>query len=169
MSNLTSTVRQLILPIIFAALAGIVVAFLAVGWNPADFVKILNQGKAKITGVLPAKKDQPLDFVAVYMENGKVYFGKIKDADSDEPKLTDVFLLNVKISEEPKRGSSEPEGKEATVEKPQLQTDFELVRLTDQFQAPTDQLVLTRDKILFWEPLRADSKVVEAIKKYKQQ
>ena len=86
------------------------------------------------------------------MENSKVYFGKMEGADSDEPKLTDVFTLNVNTTQA--EGSDTP------------QTDFELVKMTDQFQSPTDLLVLSRNKILYWEPLKDDSRVVEAIGKY---
>ena len=78
----------------------------------------------------------------------------MEGADSDEPKLTDVFTLNV--------STSQAEGSDTA------QTDFELVKMTDQFQSPTDLLVLSRNKILYWEPLKSDSRVVEAIKKYKE-
>ena len=92
----------------------------------------------------------------------------MEDADSDEPRLTDVFSLNVTIAEDRNRPAAESGDEGATVEQPAPQTDFELIKLTDQFQAPTDLLVLSRNKILFWEPLKSDSRVVEAIKKYKE-
>lgn len=153
MTNLTSTIRQLIVPVLFAAVAGVAVALLVGG---VDIKGIGDKYKGWTFG---GPKVQPLDtksdYVAVYMENSKVYFGKMEGADSDEPKLTDVFTLNVNTSQG--EGSDTP------------QTDFELVKMTDQFQSPTDLLVLSRNKILFWEPLKSDSRVVEAIKKYKAQ
>ena len=156
--SLTSTVRQLIVPVLFAAIAGVAVALLVggvdikgIGSKIGKSVSGLNKG-----WTFGGPKVQPLesksDYVAVYMENSKVYFGKMEGADSDEPKLTDVFTLNV--------NTSQAEGSDAP------QTDFELVKMTDQFQSPTDLLVLSRNKILYWEPLKDDSRVVEAIGKY---
>lgn len=157
MHNLTSTLRQLIVPVLFAAIAGVAVAFLVGG---VDIKGIGDRIGKSVFGFFnrfkPSQLSQPSvsDYVAVYMENSKVYFGKMEGADSDEPKLTDVFTLNVNTSQG--EGSDTP------------QTDFELVKMTDQFQSPTDLLVLSRNKILYWEPLKSDSRVVEAIKKYKE-
>lgn len=160
MHNLTSTIRQLIVPVLFAAVAGVAVALLVGG---VDIKGIGDRIGKSVSGLVnrlkPSQSSQPSkpsasDFVAIYMENGKIYFGKMQDSDSDEPRLTDVFTLNV--------NSSQTQGQDAA------QADFELVKLTDQFQSPTDLLVLSRNKILFWEPLKADSRVVAAIEKYKE-
>ena len=161
MLNLNSTIRQLIVPILFAAVAGVAVALLVGG---VDIKGIGDKIGKSVSGIFnlfnlsnlskPSNSSAPSssDYVAVYMENSKVYFGKMEGADSDEPKLTDVFTLNV--------NTSQAEGSDAP------QTDFELVKMTDQFQSPTDLLVLSRNKILYWEPLKDDSRVVEAIGKY---
>lgn len=160
MSNLTSTIRQLIVPVLFAAVAGVAVALLVGGVDIKGIGgKIGKSSSGFFNRFNPSQPSQPSkpsasDYVAVYMENGKVYFGKMEGSDTDEPRLTDVFTLNVT--------SGQDQGKNAP------QTDFELIKLTDQFQAPTDLLVLSRNKILFWEPLKSDSRVVEAIKKYKE-
>ncbi|MEK9171154.1 MAG: hypothetical protein AAB823_00420 [Patescibacteria group bacterium] len=165
MHNLTSTLRQLIVPVLFAAVAGVVVALLVGGVDIKGIGSKIGKSVSGISNIF--KRPNPSnssnssnssfsssDYVAVYMENSKVYFGKMEGADSDEPKLTDVFTLNV--------STSQAEGSDTA------QTDFELVKMTDQFQSPTDLLVLSRNKILYWEPLKSDSRVVEAIKKYKE-
>jgi len=161
MSNLSSTIRQLIAPVLFAAIAGVIVALLVGGVDIKVIGTKISQSVSGVTKLFnkglnsgPSRVESSKDYVAVYMENGKVYFGKMEYSDTDEPRLTDVFTLNVTINQN--------QGKDAP------QTDFELVKLTDQFQAPTDLLVLSRNKILFWEPLNPDSRVVEAIKKYKE-
>lgn len=160
MHNLTSTLRQLIVPVLFAAIAGVAVALLVGGVDIKGIGDRIGKSASGLNKgwTFGGPKVQPLefksDYVAVYMENSKVYFGKMEGADSDEPKLTDVFTLNVNTSQG--EGSDTP------------QTDFELVKMTDQFQSPTDLLVLSRNKILFWEPLKSDSRVVEAIEKYKE-
>ena len=148
-------ILQLIVPILFAAVAGVAVALLVGGVDIKGIGDKISKSVFNKGWTFGSPKVQPLesksDYVAVYMENGKVYFGKMQDSDTDEPRLTDVFTLNVTTSQD--------QGKTP-------QTDFELVKLTDQFQAPTDLLVLSRNKILFWEPLKSDSRVVEAIRKY---
>lgn len=162
MHNLTSTIRQLIVPVLFAAVAGVAVALLVGGVDIKGIGDKIGKSVSGISNLSnPFSHSNPSnlsasssDYVAIYMENGKVYFGKMQDSDSDEPRLTDVFTLNVTIGQD--RGENPP------------QTDFELVKLTDQFQAPTDLLVLSRNKILFWEPLKSDSRVVAAIEKYKE-
>lgn len=157
MNHYKNIIRQLIVPILFAAIAGVAVALLVGG---VDIKGIGSKVTKSISGLSnPFSHSNPSNpsassssnYVAVYMENGKVYFGKMQDSDSDEPRLTDVFTLNVTAGQD------------------QAAAEFELVKLTDQFQAPTDLLVLSRNKILFWEPLKSDSRVVEAINKYKQQ
>lgn len=159
MSNLTSTLRQLIVPVIFAAIAGVAVALLVGGVDIKGIGSKIGKSVSGISSLFNRSKPSnpsasSSDYVAVYMENSKVYFGKMEAADSDEPKLTDVFTLNV--------STTQGQGNE------NAQTDFELVKMTDQFQAPTDLLVLSGNKILYWEPLKADSRVVEAIRKYKE-
>lgn len=162
MSNLTSTLRQLIVPILFAAIAGVAVALLVGGVDIKGIGSKIGKsfsGLSNLSNLFnrsnhSSNSVSSSDYVAVYMENGKVYFGKMQNSDTDEPRLTDVFTLNVTAGQDKSKNAP--------------QTDFELVKLTDQFQAPTDLLVLSRNKILFWEPLKSDSRVVEAIKKYKE-
>ncbi|MBI5356703.1 hypothetical protein HZB78_03765 [Candidatus Collierbacteria bacterium] len=151
---------QLILPVLFAAIAGVAVALLVGGVDVKGIGEKIGKSVSGLSNLSSlfnlsnhstASSPSSSDFVAIYMENGKVYFGKMQNSDSDEPRLTDVFTLNVNA------------GQDAA------QAEFELVKLTDQFQAPTDLLVLSRNKILFWEPLKSDSRVAEAIGKYKSQ
>jgi hypothetical protein len=152
------------MPVLFAAVAGVAVALLVGGVDIKGIGSKIGKSVFGLSNLFnlfnlskPSNSSAPSssDYVAVYMENNKVYFGKMEAADSDEPKLTDVFTLNV--------STSQAEGSDAP------QTDFELVKMTNQFQAPTDLLILSRNKILYWEPLKDDSRVVEAIKKYKGQ
>jgi hypothetical protein len=165
MNNLSSTIRQLIVPVLFAAVAGVAVALLVGGVDIKGIGSKIGKSISGLSNLFSLSNHSnpsspsasSSDYVAIYMENGKVYFGKMQDSDSDEPRLTDVFTLNVTAGQD----QAPPTGGQASAE-------FELVKLTDQFQAPTDLLVLSRNKILFWEPLKSDSRVVEAIKKYKE-
>lgn len=135
------------------------------------FLKVENLTKlwVKTTGSV----ESPTGYVAVYLDNGKVYFGKISEPESAESVLSDVFYLSVSgpgeqsssLAEKQKTSSSKPGEEQATVVTTP-QAEFQLVRITDQFQAPTDRLTISRDHILYWEELAQDSKVVQAITKF---
>lgn len=126
-----------------------------------------------IARFLPGKtalSQSPKGYVAVYLSNGKVYFGKIEHPDSTEPIMTDVFFLNAKTqTPQPVLGDSAKKDSKKDIQARTAalsQTEFQLVRMTDQFQAPVDRLTVSRDHILYWEELADDSKVVQAIAKY---
>lgn len=162
------TFRLLVLPVVFLVVGGAVVG---IGGSFIDVSAIASWVKTK-TGSLPpwfgGDGIGESDYVAVYLSGGKVYFGKVRNVRSETPSLTDVFFLSVS-QQSPSTAAESPEDAEgATVEPPQ-QLDYELVKLTDQLQKPSDKLILSRDQILFWEPLREDSKVVQAIEKYHKQ
>lgn len=156
-------IRQLIMPVI-AVLVAILVVLVMIGWLSVGDLTKPNQAIGKVVekikqlgssdnSILTSQSDNyEGKFVAVYLENGRVYFGKLEKANATEPALTDVYYLSVASSEDAAKTG-----------------EFQLIKFTDQFQAPTDRLEITRDSILFWEPLRDDSRVIEAVNKYKEQ
>lgn len=162
------TFRSLVLPVVFLVVGGAVVG---IGGRFVHLSAIASWVKTQAGSLLPwleGEASEESDYVAVYLAGGKVYFGKIRNVRSETPSLTDVFFLSVS-PQRPSTAVESPEDAEgATVEPPQ-ELDYELVKLTDQLQKPSDQLILSRDQILFWEPLRPDSKVVQAIEKYHKQ
>lgn len=162
------TLRSFVLPIAFLVVGG---AAVGIGGRFIDMSSAASWVKTQTGSLLPwfgGDGTGKSDYVAVYLAGGKVYFGKFRNVRSDTPSLTDVFFLSVS-QQRPSTAAESPDDAEgATVEPPQ-DLDYELVKLTDQLQKPSDQLILSRDQILFWEPLREDSRVVEAIKKYHEQ
>lgn len=156
--------------VLIVAIAGASVAWLT-GAIPQSITAPISSA---VTRYLPAGFSRgfadPQGYVAVYLKNGKVYFGKLRNSASPEPALTDVFFLNItSIKEEEPEKEPDSNNAPATVERANIQTDYELVKMTDQLQGSEDRLVLSRDSILFFEPLRDDSRVVEAIAKYESQ
>ncbi|OGZ52642.1 MAG: hypothetical protein A3B25_00400 [Candidatus Ryanbacteria bacterium RIFCSPLOWO2_01_FULL_48_26] len=97
----------------------------------------------------PASKWQ-----AVFLSNNQVYFGHLKDYTKTNVALTDIFYLRVTESLQP--GSLS-------------QPSPELVKLGGELHGPEDAMYIPKDKILFWENLRADSPVVRAIASSTQQ
>lgn len=94
-------------------------------------------------------------YQAVFFENGQVYFGKLSTSGS-WLKLSDIYYLqanttSLQQSQAVKNDSS----------------NIQLVKLGSELHGPADYMYITRDKVLFWENLKDDSRVVDAINKYK--
>lgn len=99
-------------------------------------------------------------YQAVFFENGQIYFGKLQSVNSDYMKLTDIFYLQ---SQQP------TEEKDAT--NPQKtsssQTNVQLIKLGDEIHGPEDEMVISKDQVLFYENLKPDGKVAQSIEKFK--
>ena len=91
-----------------------------------------------------------MDYQAVFLDNDQVYFGKIRNAKSTYVTLTDVYYF----------GPSTRSGQEEN-------DDVVLVKLGSEVHGPTDEMKILRDHILFIETLADDSRVVRAIREYK--
>ncbi len=94
-------------------------------------------------------------YYAVFLDNGQVYFGKIKKENSRYLVLTNIFYLK----------SSKP-----VLSQEELQTDAgtALVKLGNELHGPEDWMDVNRAKILFVEKLKADSSVAKAIEQYQK-
>ncbi len=92
-------------------------------------------------------------YQAVFLTNGQVYFGKLESAHGWLV-LNDIYYLQ----------ASESLQQTAT---PTDNKNVQLVKLGTELHGPEDAMFIERDKVLFWENLKEDSKVVEAIKKDK--
>ena len=82
---------------------------------------------------------------AVFLSNGQVYFGTLTEPKAQYVMLTGVYYFG--------RTDSEAAA-----------DDLALVKLGSEVHGPADILKINRDHILFIEELRADSRVVEAMK-----
>jgi hypothetical protein len=94
-------------------------------------------------------------FQAVFMTNGQVYFGHLSNLDGGYAKLTNIYYLQVQQAVQP-----------AVEKKDTDQPQVSLTKLGKELHGPTDEMHISRDQILFWENLKDDSTVVDAIKKY---
>lgn len=134
-------------------------------------------GEAKTTAPAVAS-----GYVAVFLSNKQVYFGKLNDAESAFPTLTDVFYLRVTQTLAPGQAGSAQDvsvvknGKDAKDKTAtpaaavgqQLKNQLTLIKLGAEIHGPTDSIRINRDQILFVETLKDDSKVVKAINDYRQ-
>ncbi len=96
------------------------------------------------------KKDQ---YQAVFLSNGQVYFGKIKNADSTTVTMSDIYYLQQAV-----QGTKD----DKTADKEQAQ--MSLTKLGNEIHGPEDTMYIQKDQVLFWENLKTDSQVVKSIK-----
>lgn len=94
-------------------------------------------------------------YSAIFLTNNQVYFGKLSDANSQYPKLTEVYYLRVERPLQP------PPATESA------QPDVQLVKLGNELHGPVDEIRFNREQILYIEDLKDDSRIVQAIREFK--
>lgn len=104
---------------------------------------------------------QPSGYQAVFLTNGQVYFGKIANAESTYVTLTDIYYLQV--IQPPLQGQQEA-GQQAPAQQPQPQ--ISLVKLGNELHGPVDEMKINRDHIMFYENLKENGQVVQAIRQF---
>ncbi len=87
---------------------------------------------------------------AVFLTNGQVYFGHLTNANSQYPVLKDIYYLQVQQSLQPAKDQNQ-------------QPQVSLVKLGNELHGPQDEMRINRDQILFYEDMKDDSKVNQAI------
>lgn len=95
---------------------------------------------------LPINKDE---WQAVFLTNNQVYFGKLSSFDKSYLKLTKVYYLQ----------SDQSISKETA--------DLNLIKLGAEIHGPEDMMYISKSQVLFWENLKADSRIVKIISDYK--
>ena len=107
-----------------------------------------NNGSKGESKYITAKQYQ-----AVFLNNGQVYFGKIKSMDSKIVILDDVFYIEAQNATNTTAASN----------------NYTLRKLgTSELHSPEDRMVISRDQVTFWENIKDTGRVVTAIKQYKQ-
>jgi hypothetical protein len=100
---------------------------------------------------------------AVFLTNGQVYFGKVKDVTSQYVDLQDIYYLN--SQQQPSTSNNSTNNSQNN----QQSTTFSLVKLGCELHGPIDQMIINREQVSFWENLQEKGKVADAIKKWKAQ
>ncbi len=113
---------------------------------------LLYFGKDKESGYIDESKYQ-----AVFLTNGQVYFGTVAQVNDHFVDLQNIYYLN---------SQQQPDSKDKNA---QQQTSFSLVKLGCELHGPTDQMIINRDQVSFWENLKSDGKVAKAIQQFKDQ
>jgi hypothetical protein len=95
-------------------------------------------------------------YQAVFLTNGQVYFGQVKDFTKSYVNLQDIYYLNSQDQ------TTQSENKDQSAA-------FSLVKLGCELHGPTDQMIINREQVSFWENLKTDGKVAQAIKQWQGQ
>lgn len=101
---------------------------------------------------------KPNQYQAVFLTNGQVYFGKIRAINSGYVNLTNIYYLQAQQAVQPQASGSIP----------QNQPNLSLVKLGNEIHGPEDSMYIERSQVLFWENLKTDGKVAQAIDAYQK-
>jgi hypothetical protein len=100
-------------------------------------------------------------YQAVFFTNGQVYFGKLQAFNNEYMKLTNIYYLQ-----------SQESTTDADSKNPQAtssdQNGVQLIKLGSEIHGPEDEMIISKDQMLFYENLKSDSKVSQSIDKYKK-
>ena len=107
-------------------------------------------------GLMKGKDAATGEYQAVFLTNGQVYFGKLSGENGQWATLKDIYYLQVQQQVQPKDSTDQAAADQGLT----------LVKLGNELHGPVDSMSINRDQILFWEDIKSDGKVVEAIKKY---
>lgn len=96
-------------------------------------------------------------YQAVFLDSadGQVYFGKLSVHNRNLYQLTDIYYVRVEQALQPDTNSGQ-----------QSQANISLAKLGNELHGPEDVMFISRDKVLFWENLKDDGQVVQAITEY---
>lgn len=147
-SGLTAVVATLIVGVTLTAIG--VIDAKKLGSGLLSPFKALTERKTTAGG-------EASDYSAVFLVNGQVYFGKMSTNDR-EYVLRDVYYLRAQRPLQP--AEEESEGG-------QPRQQVQLIKLGNELHGPTDEIIFTRDNVLFVERLTKDSRVVKGIEQFK--
>lgn len=94
---------------------------------------------------------------AVFLNGGQVYFGNIKNLSDKSVRMTNIYYLRVNQTVQP-NGSTAANNQ-----------DISLVKLGCELHGPTDEMLINRDQVVFWENLKTDGQVAKAVAAYVKQ
>lgn len=125
------TIRRILLGLLIGAALGAIVWLLLALVAPGDpFAGVVDQGR----------------YQAVFLDDGRVYFGDLTEANHDFYELRNAFYIQ--------------EVPGATEDDPPTQ---QVRPLSSEFHDPEDRMLISRDDVVLVENLRADSEVAAAI------
>ena len=105
------------------------------------------------------------DWKAVFLTNGQVYFGKIKNPNSQYIELYDIYYLQVQNVPAESVQPAEQIAADGT-DQTQYQQQTTLVKFGTEIHKPKDKMFINKDHVLFYEDLNADSQIISSVEDY---
>lgn len=93
-------------------------------------------------------------YQAVFLNGGQVYFGKIGELNNRFLSMSNIYYLRVNQQVQPNQSTNA------------ANNDVSLVKLGCELHGPQDSMVINREQVIFWENLKDDGQVAQAVKKY---
>ncbi len=112
-------------------------------------------GKSGATSAIDGSKYQ-----AVFFTNGQVYFGKLSSVNGDYMRLENVYYLQNKTSAEDETSPQSASAQDAA--------DVELIKLGNEIHGPEDEMLVSKDQILFFENLKPKGTVSQTISNFQK-
>lgn len=114
----------------------------------ASLLVIVTMARALLPKERLVKKDQ---YQAVFLTNGQVYFGKLSGVNSEYVVLKNIYYLQ--------EDNQNLQNQAQAAEQPNLK----LIKLGSELHGPEDEMFIERDKVIFWENLKNDGRIVKEI------
>lgn len=131
---------------IIAAIIGALIVIAGVAWL------LLGQSRASGAGIDAGK------FQTVYLMNGQIYFGKLTAINDAQYKLSNVYYLQTASTG-------------ATNEQASTQTNAannsQLIKLSNAVYGPDDEMVISKDQVLYFQNLNPEGRAAQLIKSSK--
>lgn len=101
-----------------------------------------------VAPMLVAQRIDSKKYQIVYLNNGQMYFGKLQNVDGAYLYMTSPYTTQATSSHE----SADD------------QTQTTIIKVSNQLYGPEDSIAIRASEVSFWQNLRDDSKVSQAIK-----
>ena len=99
-------------------------------------------------------------YQAVFFTNGQVYFGKLSKVNGDYMRLENVYYLQNKTE-----ATDEASPQSASA---QNASDVELIKLGNEIHGPEDEMLISKDQVLFFENLKPAGTVSQTITNFQK-
>ncbi|GAC1387463.1 MAG: hypothetical protein NVS1B7_1050 [Candidatus Saccharimonadales bacterium] len=95
---------------------------------------------------------------AVFLNGGQVYFGNIQNLNDKLIRMRNIYYLRVNQTVQPDSAAAANNNQ-----------NISLVKLGCELHGPTDQMLINREQVIFWENLKSDGQVAKAVADYVKQ
>lgn len=130
-------------------IASILVALLVIA---AAVWLLLGQGRANGAGIDAGK------FQTVYLMNGQIYFGKLTAINDAQYKLSNVYYLQTAAE----GGTNEQASTQTSAA-----NNSQLIKLSNAVYGPDDEMVISKDQVLYFQNLNPEGRAAQLIKSSK--